>query len=633
MKQLTCEMCGSTDLLKQEGVFVCQSCGCKYSVEEAKKMMVEVAGAVEVKNAAQLDNLLNLARSSFESKNYAQAEDFCNQVIAMDDKNYEAWKIKGEAINYQINAKNQRILEVYNCMMTSFRVLDEEGKQEKGPEILFSLRDCLFSEVSFWLKHFEAARPTDTALLRVIDAYKDARAKLSDAYDEILCAGLDEKAKEVIKGLPLSNFDNAFINKCNIICVSAWKSTVAYNYYRDYMNKGVDPFGREQQKYIINFDNAFINKCNIICVSAWKSTVAYNYYRDYMNKGVDPFGREQQKYIIDSTDVYRPLEKTWDTFLNESDNLIDLLKFAERCFDAHTSAHTKKTLYGNIIYIQEYVIPSGSWKITQGYKGPHEQFKSVGWWPQYRLADDAKKARRKEIQHYTVIPSGSWKITQGYKGPHEQFKSVGWWPQYRLADDAKKARRKEIQHYTELKNKVDIDEKNRQRKAEEKERRERIEAYWAEHHEEKKALEEEEDRLTQRNNKLNEDIAAIEKKNGPRQKELRKKQDEPLPVEDELNKQRALIRELEEQRDQCGFFKGKEKRALQARIDNEETPRLEQLKQQADAERRALHKEINEELQTMENELKPLADEREQLKKRLQEIHDELTRDRKKKGK
>ena len=46
MKQLTCEMCGSTDLMKQDGVFVCQSCGTKYSVEEAKKMMVE--GTVDV---------------------------------------------------------------------------------------------------------------------------------------------------------------------------------------------------------------------------------------------------------------------------------------------------------------------------------------------------------------------------------------------------------------------------------------------------------------------------------------------------------------------------------------------------------------------------------------------------------
>ena len=161
MKQLTCEMCGSTDLMKQDGVFVCQSCGTKYSVEEAKKMMVEVGGAVEVKNAAQLENLLNLANSSFESKNYAQAEEFCNQVIAMDDKNYEAWKLKGEAINYQINSKNQRILEVYNCIMTSYRVLPDEEKAIKKYEIISSLKTCFEGEVDFWLKQFEAGRPTN----------------------------------------------------------------------------------------------------------------------------------------------------------------------------------------------------------------------------------------------------------------------------------------------------------------------------------------------------------------------------------------------------------------------------------------------------------------------------------------
>ena len=39
MKKLTCEMCGSTDLLKSDGVFVCQSCGTKYSVEESKAIV------------------------------------------------------------------------------------------------------------------------------------------------------------------------------------------------------------------------------------------------------------------------------------------------------------------------------------------------------------------------------------------------------------------------------------------------------------------------------------------------------------------------------------------------------------------------------------------------------------------
>ena len=58
MKRLTCEMCGSTDIIKQDGVFVCQSCGCKYSVEEAKKMMVE--GTVEVQGTVKVDNSISV---------------------------------------------------------------------------------------------------------------------------------------------------------------------------------------------------------------------------------------------------------------------------------------------------------------------------------------------------------------------------------------------------------------------------------------------------------------------------------------------------------------------------------------------------------------------------------------------
>ena len=54
MKQIKCEMCGSTDLVKQEGVFVCQSCGIKYSIDEVKKMMIE--GTVDVQGTVKLDN-------------------------------------------------------------------------------------------------------------------------------------------------------------------------------------------------------------------------------------------------------------------------------------------------------------------------------------------------------------------------------------------------------------------------------------------------------------------------------------------------------------------------------------------------------------------------------------------------
>ena len=39
MGQLKCDLCDGADLMKQDGVFVCQTCGVKYSVEEVRKML------------------------------------------------------------------------------------------------------------------------------------------------------------------------------------------------------------------------------------------------------------------------------------------------------------------------------------------------------------------------------------------------------------------------------------------------------------------------------------------------------------------------------------------------------------------------------------------------------------------
>lgn len=41
MKKVSCEICGSTDFVKTNGVFICQCCECKYSVEEIREMMVD----------------------------------------------------------------------------------------------------------------------------------------------------------------------------------------------------------------------------------------------------------------------------------------------------------------------------------------------------------------------------------------------------------------------------------------------------------------------------------------------------------------------------------------------------------------------------------------------------------------
>ena len=50
MKKLQCELCGSNELIKKDGYFVCEYCGTKYTTEEARKLIVEgnidVSGSV-----------------------------------------------------------------------------------------------------------------------------------------------------------------------------------------------------------------------------------------------------------------------------------------------------------------------------------------------------------------------------------------------------------------------------------------------------------------------------------------------------------------------------------------------------------------------------------------------------------
>lgn len=94
MKQLTCEMCGSADLVKADGYFVCQHCGTKYTVEEAKKMMIEgtvdVQGTVKVDNSAFVEKYLTNARRAYDKEDWEEVEKYYNLVEQNAPNNMEA---------------------------------------------------------------------------------------------------------------------------------------------------------------------------------------------------------------------------------------------------------------------------------------------------------------------------------------------------------------------------------------------------------------------------------------------------------------------------------------------------------------------------------------------------------------
>lgn len=140
MKRLTCEMCGSTDLIKDGGVFVCQSCGCKYSVEEARKMMIEgtvdVRGTVQVDNSANVKKYLENARRAMAKEDWEETEKYYNMVEQNDPNSIEA-------IFYSAYAKaKQTLIEddiykreaAFKVLANSISIIDDHFDASRGEE-------------------------------------------------------------------------------------------------------------------------------------------------------------------------------------------------------------------------------------------------------------------------------------------------------------------------------------------------------------------------------------------------------------------------------------------------------------------------------------------------------------------
>ncbi|QUO37124.1 TFIIB-type zinc finger domain-containing protein [Dysosmobacter sp. Marseille-Q4140] len=132
MKQLTCEMCGSTDLVKQDGVFVCQSCGTKYSIEEAKKMMVEgtvdVSGStVKVDSSDELNNLYQIARRARDENNAENAAKYYDMILVKDPTSWEAtfYVVYFQASNCRIAQIQSAAISVANCIKSALRLIKE----------------------------------------------------------------------------------------------------------------------------------------------------------------------------------------------------------------------------------------------------------------------------------------------------------------------------------------------------------------------------------------------------------------------------------------------------------------------------------------------------------------------------
>ncbi len=131
MKAMVCEMCGSHDLVKQDGLFVCQCCGTKYSVEDAKKLI----GTVKVDKTEETEKLLVLARRAREDNNSENAEKYYGMVLQEDPNNWEAvfFQVYYQAMQCRIMDITSAACSVANNVDSTLKLISEiQNEEEKN---------------------------------------------------------------------------------------------------------------------------------------------------------------------------------------------------------------------------------------------------------------------------------------------------------------------------------------------------------------------------------------------------------------------------------------------------------------------------------------------------------------------
>ncbi len=131
MQKISCEVCGSGDLVKQDGVYVCQYCGMKYSPDEVKKMMiegtVEVQGTVKVDNSAFIEKSLANARRAKLKEDWEEVEKYYNMVEQHDPQNIEAifYSAYGKAKNALVSSDIYKRQAAFKVLQNCVSIIDD----------------------------------------------------------------------------------------------------------------------------------------------------------------------------------------------------------------------------------------------------------------------------------------------------------------------------------------------------------------------------------------------------------------------------------------------------------------------------------------------------------------------------
>lgn len=209
MKQIVCEVCGSNDLVKEDGCFICQYCGAKYSPEEAKRLIVEVNGKVDVSgskvtvdNTSFVERSLENARRAKAKEDWEECEKYYNMVEQYEPTNIEAifYSSYGKARMALVDSDRFKREQKIKVLKNSISVIDDNydnspDKYEENKVLIQNINADLLSMMnsSFVMNTVNNSNYTSNDSSYTFDMFIELSLGMIESIEHIIGVITDKK--------------------------------------------------------------------------------------------------------------------------------------------------------------------------------------------------------------------------------------------------------------------------------------------------------------------------------------------------------------------------------------------------------------------------------------------------------
>lgn len=148
MSAAACMVCGSVDLVMDNGLFICQDCGCKYTVEQVRDMVAVQMGAQEGTTSSAVD-YETLAQKALDEGDTATAIEILERATEEDPNDFKSPWMATIAKAYMGD------ISVYSLVYQMSEPLSRLKKVAEGyNEDYFNMAAVLLSSLFEYLEHY-----------------------------------------------------------------------------------------------------------------------------------------------------------------------------------------------------------------------------------------------------------------------------------------------------------------------------------------------------------------------------------------------------------------------------------------------------------------------------------------------